>query len=146
LVNPETRRELFGMVTSLAFFIAIGTYLTNWTFFFLYWLVPYLTVFQVLTWFIEISEHYPLVAHAKIDIDATQNRFSHPIEAFFTSIHNENFHLVHHLFPAVPFWNMKKAHQILLKDPVYAQKNASFGGIFISSNYAKSNWSNLLNA
>jgi fatty acid desaturase len=144
LMDKKVRAELFWMLVSLSCFIAIGTYLTNWTFFFLYWLVPYLTVFQTLTWFIEVSEHYPLVAGATVDIDATHNRFSHPIEGFFTSMHHENFHLIHHLFPAVPFWNMKKAHQVLLNDPVYAQKNACFGGIFLSGNHTKSQWTHLL--
>ncbi|MDB6145735.1 MAG: hypothetical protein JWP80_4779 [Pseudomonas sp.] len=110
----------------------------------LYWLLPYLTTFQAFTWFIELAEHYPMIAEAKIDLQATRNRFSHPIEHFFTAMHGENFHLIHHLFPAIPYWNLKKAHRILLNDPVYAAANASFGGIFASSNFAPSMWAALL--
>jgi len=112
--------------------------------YFLYWLLPYLTTFQALTWYIELAEHYPMIAEAKTDLEATRNRFSHPIEHFFTAMHGENFHLVHHLFPAIPYWNLKKAHKILLNDSSYSSINAGFGGIFVSSNFAPSVWENIL--
>jgi fatty acid desaturase len=129
---------------SLICFAAIGITLVGWKFILIYWLVPYLTAFQVITWFIELAEHYPLVKNAQYDLYATRNRFSHPIEAFFTSMHGENFHLIHHLFPGVPFWKMKKAHEILLNDNEYARINASFGGIFLSGNYVMSKWHRLI--
>jgi len=112
--------------------------------YFLYWLLPYLTAFQTLTWFIELSEHYPMIAEVTTDIQATRNRFSHAVEHFFTAMHGENFHLTHHLFPAIPYWNLKKAHRILLADPVYAYVNAGFGGIFLSSNFVPSLWAGIL--
>ena len=110
----------------------------------LYWLLPYLTTFQAFTWFIELSEHYPMIATAEADLHATRNRFSHPVEHFFTAMHGENFHLIHHLFPAIPYWNLKKAHQILLNEPAYACVNAGFGGIFLSSNFAPSMWASIV--
>lgn len=103
-----------------------------------------MTAFQIITWFIELAEHYPFARYAKTDLYATRNRFSHPVEAFFTAMHSENFHLIHHLFPGVPFWNLKRAHQVLLDDPKYAKINAGFGGIFLSGNYAKSKWGKLI--
>ena len=33
--------------------------------------------------------------------------------------HNVGLHLDHHIFPSVPFYNLKKLHEILLKDPAY---------------------------
>ena len=110
----------------------------------LYWLLPYLTTFQAITWFIELAERYPMIARAKSDLLATRNRFSHPIEHFFTAMHGENFHLIHHLFPGIPYWNLKKAHRILLNDPAYALRNSAFGGIFLSSNFAPSMWADIL--
>ncbi|MDQ2097731.1 MAG: guanitoxin biosynthesis L-arginine gamma (S) hydroxylase [Tychonema bourrellyi B0820] len=100
----------------------------------LFWLVPYVTVFQVLGYFIEVSEHYPLVGKNTVDLYMTRNRFSPWYEAFFTSIHGENFHLVHHLMPSLPFWNLAQAHKILLVDPNYFRHNSLTGGIFFPSN------------
>jgi fatty acid desaturase len=99
----------------------------------LFWLIPYLTTFQVLGWFIELSEHYPLAGENKIDLHMSRNRLSPWYEAFFTSIHCENFHLIHHLFPSIPFWNMSKVHQILLTDANYAKQHHMSGGIFFAS-------------
>jgi fatty acid desaturase len=102
----------------------------------LFWLVPYLTTFQIIGWFIELSEHYPLVKKYNIDLYMTRNRNSHWIESLFLSIHNENYHLDHHLNPSTPFWNLPKAHKIRLRDSNYAEAEESVGGIFVSSNNA----------
>lgn len=107
--------------------------------YFLFWLLPYLTTFQMITWF-ELSEHYPMIKNAEINLASSRNRFSHPIEQFFTGMHAENYHLIHHLFPAIPFWNLKKAHEILLKDEEYRIINEKFGGIFFSKNKNDSMW------
>lgn len=101
--------------------------------FLLYWIIPYLTVFVIIGHFIEIAEHFPLVGNSDHPIEMTRNRFSHWLEAFFLSIHNENYHLTHHLRPKIPFWNLKKAHDILMQDPMYSKVNNNFGGIFLSS-------------
>ncbi|MGV8891749.1 MAG: guanitoxin biosynthesis L-arginine gamma (S) hydroxylase [Burkholderiaceae bacterium] len=144
LLNTENKSEFIRMLFSIVFFSALGTAIVGWKFYLIYWLIPYLTTFQIITWFIELAEHYPLVQHAQYDLYATRNRFSHFIESLFTSIHGENFHLIHHLFPGVPFWKMEKAHEILLNDPEYARINASFGGIFLSGNYVKSMWHKII--
>lgn len=88
-------------------------------YYFVYWLLPYLTIFQSITWFIELSEHYPMIKDAKTNLHASRNRFSHWLEALFMSMHNENYHLIHHLFPKIPFWRLQEAHNILLKDVEY---------------------------
>jgi fatty acid desaturase len=104
-----------------------------WHHLILFWVIPYFTTFQVIGWFIEMSEHYPLVKDGNVDLYMSRNRFSPWYEAFFTSIHCENFHLIHHLIPSVPFWNLPKVHQILLNDPNYRRHNRLTSGIFFSS-------------
>lgn len=52
-------------------------------------------------------------------------------------------HLIHHLFPAIPFWNLKKAHHILMQDDGYRFINERFGGIFVSGNKNLSMWQQL---
>lgn len=126
--------ETIIMLTYLFTIVSASICLGFWDKLILFWLVPYITVFQVLGYFIEVSEHYPLVGKNTVDLYMTRNRFSPWYEAFFTSIHGENFHLVHHLMPSLPFWNLAQAHKILLVDPNYFRHNSLTGGIFFPSN------------
>ncbi|WKB55705.1 fatty acid desaturase family protein [Eleftheria terrae] len=108
----------------------------GWSLLLLYWVVPFLTSFLVIGRFIEIAEHYPLLGQGNPGtiLHGARNRFSHRLEAWFFSLHSEHLHLVHHLRPDIPFWNVGKAHQVMLQDPEYARVNREFGGIFLSSN------------
>lgn len=99
----------------------------------LFWVVPYLTTFQVIGWFIELCEHFPLMQN-DCNLYMARNRHSHWLEAFFTGMHNESYHLVHHLNAAIPFWNQVKAHEIYSADANYRRHESASGGIFISSN------------
>lgn len=126
--------ETIIMLAYLFTIVSASVWFGFWDQLILFWLVPYITVFQVLGYFIEVSEHYPLVGKNTVDLYMTRNRFSPWYEAFFTSMHGENFHLVHHLMPSVPFWNLAQAHKILLADPNYLRHNRLTSGIFFPSN------------
>lgn len=95
-----------------------------------YWLVPFFTTFHIIGWFSEISEHYPIIAEYQDNLNITRNRFPTFLERLFIGMHGDNFHLVHHLFAGIPYWNLGQAHQILLADTNYAEVNQEFGGIF----------------
>ena len=84
-----------------------------------FWLVPYLTVFPIVNWYIELSEHYPLMGNATSDLYMSRNRWTGRLSKFFLGIHNENYHLIHHLAPSVPFWRMPDAHRVMLADGEY---------------------------
>ncbi|HJR72302.1 MAG TPA: fatty acid desaturase family protein [Luteimonas sp.] len=101
----------------------------------LFWIVPFLTTYQIIGWFIELAEHAPLMGNA-VDLQRTRNRHSHWLEHFLTGMHGESYHLAHHLRPRVPFWRMKQLHRILLRDPDYARWDSQCGGILFSSNGA----------
>jgi fatty acid desaturase len=100
----------------------------------LLWFVPLLTSSAIIGWFNELAEHYPLIGKHHLDIHMTRNRFSHWLEHFICNTHAENYHLVHHLQAAIPFWKLKQAHQILCQDSLYAELNQTMGGIFVSNN------------
>lgn len=139
-----SKRESIQVVALwLAIFTVVHVF-DGWRILLMYWVVPYVTSFVIIGRFIEIAEHYPLVGagaehpasmevHAgQSTLHATRNRFSHPLEALFFSMHHENFHLVHHLRPEIPFWNLKRAHWKMLEDSEYRLVNQPCGGIFVS--------------
>ncbi|MFI9778704.1 fatty acid desaturase [Streptomyces sp. NPDC051956] len=97
--------------------------------FFLLWVVPMFTSAIAVGWLSELAEHYPLPESEDRRILMTRNRHGWAIERFLLGRHHDNYHLVHHLNTGVPFWNMRKAHQVLLGDAAYARWDALWAGI-----------------
>ena len=49
----------------------------------------------------------------------TAETLSSPVEAFFLSPHSISHHLTHHLYPSVPFYNLRAARQLLEANPAF---------------------------
>jgi fatty acid desaturase len=114
------RRELLKLGLFLSLLTAAASLLFGVVNVALFWYVPLLLGFPVVNWYMELLEHFPYPASAKLDIDATRHRAVGPITRHFFSIHNEGYHLDHHLSPGIPFWNLPQAHKVRLQDPRYA--------------------------
>jgi fatty acid desaturase len=123
--NPQervTRLFYFGSIAFLFIYAGFGTE------FLLYWLVPLFTTANWIGSFIQVAEHYPLMmASEPVDIYLSRNRILSPFWNIFVSTHQEGYHLIHHLYPKLPMWNMSKAHQILMSDPAYAAIHPNTG-------------------
>lgn len=118
--NIEEKFEFYIRFSFLIFSMLALYYFNLIPIFFKYWIIPLITTANWIGSFIELSEHYPLLMRKiKKDIYLSRNRLTSSLENFFIGVHQENFHLVHHLFPKVPFWNFWKVHEILMKDSVY---------------------------
>lgn len=130
-------KQTVVMLAYLGGIIYTNIYFGIWSDILLYWAVPFLSSFVIIGWFIELAEHYPLVGKFENEIMMTRNRHSHWIEGLFLSIHKENYHLVHHLKPDVPYWNVGKVHELMLLDETYKSLDEKSGGIFYSSNLNK---------
>ena len=96
----------------------------------LLWIVPYLTSFHTIGWFIEMSEHCSSIVDRSTNVLMARNRRSRHVEKWLTGINNDNYHLDHHLDPTTPFWLLPAAHRIRTRDPVYAAHCAETGGLF----------------
>ncbi len=113
-------------VVGLAILAATGHVLE----FLMFWIVPYLTSFHILGWFIELSEHCSSTQRQTVDVYMARNRRSRHIEKWLTGINNDHHHLDHHLDPRTPFWLLPRAHRIRLRDANYARHCAETGGLF----------------
>lgn len=132
--NPVQRRK--RMLDGLGFWVfwmtvAGAAWYGDWLIeLLLFWVIPYLTSFQILGWYIELSEHTPLVRDSSVDLYMTRNRKSRLWERLLTGIHNDHYHLEHHLDPRTPFYRLAEAREIRLRDPKYAEVDAQFGGLW----------------
>jgi fatty acid desaturase len=99
----------------------------------IFWFVPLFTTAIAIGWLSELAEHYPLPESENKQILMTRNRHGWAIERFLMGRHHDNYHLVHHLNTGVPFWNMKRAHEVLLEDVAYARWDGLWAGILTRS-------------
>ncbi|MGY4498174.1 fatty acid desaturase [Bradyrhizobium sp. GM24.11] len=97
----------------------------------LFWIVPYLTTFQALGWFIELAEHSPMCETETTNVYLTRNRKGNFIERAIVGQNLDEYHLEHHLSPGIPFWLLRKAQKIRMQDPHYASVAATWGGLFV---------------
>lgn len=104
----------------------------------LLWILPYITVSQLLGWFLELSEHYRLYEKETQELKMARNRFPAWWERMFFGHHGEVYHLTHHLFPSVPSWNLSKVHNILMQDDEYRSVNQYRGGLLSAPKNRKS--------
>ncbi|MFP5272827.1 fatty acid desaturase [Coleofasciculus sp.] len=147
ILNPQ--EELTEKLVRLVYVIVLNSIFIGlgWGWLLvLYWWVPLLTTANWVGAFIELFEHYPLMEVTSegiegkfknpqtqiqnpksVDLFMSRNRLCSPVANFLLGIHWEGYHLLHHLFPGVPSWRYRLAHQILMKDEVYASRNQERG-------------------
>lgn len=129
-VKEESNLDRIIRLAYWGIIIVASIYFGFWQEFILYWVIPFLTTFQILKYWAEMAEHAGLESDE--EIFASRNSFGNWFERFILHPHRNSYHLVHHLFPAVPHYNIKKAHLILLKDADY--RNAHHcTGFFLAS-------------
>ena len=101
-----------------------------WSSYLLFWIAPYLTSFFMFQYIRSVAEHYGEMAH---EDSLSSSRTVRPtlLEKFFIAPHSVGYHLEHHLFPGVPFYNLPRLHQLLMKQEVY-QENAHITNGYVS--------------
>jgi fatty acid desaturase len=133
-ISPEiSRRRRLEYLAFAAFWLTVITiciYFNVLLYLLLFWVVPYLTYFQIIGWYIELTEHCTVMSGRDSDVFMASNRHSIGLERFITGIHNDHHHLDHHLNPSTPFWKLPDARIIRLQDPVYAAVDERTGGLF----------------
>ena len=80
----------------------------------LYWIVPIATWGLFINRIRVIAEHYPVNAYGDGTAFSQKLRTRDVVpslfDRLFVTTRNVNLHLSHHMFPAVPFYNLEKLH------------------------------------
>lgn len=88
--------------------IALGW---GWYYLFL-WVIPLLTLLQAILRLRAICEH-GAVTDLSSPLTAARTNIANAWQRFFIFPHHVNYHLAHHLYPAVPHYNLPKLHAAL---------------------------------
>lgn len=87
----------------------------------IYWIIPVITVLFFLLSYRGMAEHHGNLEYSHI-YNSTRHVKANWFEKFFLAQHNVEYHLAHHLYPQVPFYNLPKLHEILMQKPIYREK------------------------
>lgn len=106
-------------LAAYAALISASIYWNFWLGLILFWLIPSMTMLLLVMYIRLIAEHGVLPKGHSVFA-----RSRHVDPAFWEKILiaplGVNYHLDHHLYPAVPFYKLPKLHEILLRDAAYA--------------------------
>jgi fatty acid desaturase len=87
--------------------------------FLMYWILPYITIYQALNRLRLTTEHFHLGDDAAYQ---TRTVKLNPIEEFFLSPHHLGFHTEHHIYPGVPFYRLPALHRMLMDNDEYRRQ------------------------
>lgn len=85
---------------------------------FLYWLIPYATFYQVLNRIRLSTEHFNIDKNNSFKTRSVIPSF---LERCIFTPYNLGYHLEHHLYPGIPFYNLPEVHHKLIKHPAYME-------------------------
>ncbi len=119
-IGSKTKAKLVKWTFYLVLFGAI-TWFGIWKYYLLFWIIPYLSTFFMFQYIRSVAEHFGGLAYDDL---LTSTRTVKPalVERFFISPHHVGYHLEHHLFPGVPFYNLPKLHRLLCKQVEFVEK------------------------
>lgn len=132
---PRWIRPLYYLVL-----VAALTFTGTWTIFFLYWVLPLLTVFQVIVRIGALCEHQYIPATSVIE----SSPIIEPLwwEKWMLPNLNFNLHPYHHFCPGIPFDKLPQAHAIFLREGLVNETNV-FNGYGAYFRYLVSGRNNL---
>ena len=112
-----TRAERLRLYAFYAVVVGVLAATGAWLDVLLLWLLPSLTLTMALVRLRTIGEH--LAIPNRHELDASRHTDGTLLEHLTVSPFNINYHVDHHLFPAVPYYNLPALHRLLLEDPSY---------------------------
>lgn len=89
-----------------------------WTVFLLFWLLPFVTWFQFAFHIRSIAEHFAIDGRRAV-FARTRTVLPGLLGRLLLVPKNAGYHLEHHLYPGVPFFNLPKLHALLMARPEY---------------------------
>ncbi|MBX7149290.1 fatty acid desaturase family protein [bacterium] len=112
-----------------ALWLSVIGYFHLWQPFLLLWVLPLFSTFNFFQKMRFVADHYGL--KGEHDYNISRNVYLKWYDfGWFFQPYNIAYHLDHHLWPSVPWYNVPQLHALLLTDPVYRDKAHISHGYF----------------
>lgn len=114
-LRAAARRDRWGMVAVQVLMPLLIFTIGGWQALLAYlllWIVPLLTVVQVILRVRALLEH-GAIGDRSSPLTAARTNLAGPLARLFLFPHHVNYHIEHHLFPAVPHYHLPRLHRIL---------------------------------
>ena len=106
--------KMYGfLIINLVIFTLISIFF-HWSLYFLLWWLPAFTYYSLIIRIRNIAEH--CVTPGESDFDKTRTTRATFLVRFLMAPHRVNFHLEHHLFMMCPWYNLPKAHSMMIEN------------------------------
>lgn len=122
--SQKRQMQLFYMLL----FVALSV-LGLWKQYLLFWIVPFFTSFMMFQYIRSFAEHFGDLEYGKL-LKSTRTVKPFLIERVLIAPYNISYHLEHHLYPAVPFYNLPALHHLLMADPGFSEQAHMTRGYF----------------
>ena len=117
--------QVFSMfLVNFLMWLVLFSFGHGWIYFF-FWVLPAVTALQVILRIRGVAEHagYQPGPDQRLNSRTVVN----PVQTFLFAPHNVNYHIEHHQYPGVPFYNLPKLHRLMMQHRLIPEKNLYFG-------------------
>lgn len=142
--NPVQNQDPLGRTTLLALRISYYLVLFGALFYFgwlthyvLFWIVPFVTVYPATLYLREIAHHGNYPDNGDFTNSRAYEGYWLEREIFFPF--SEQNHVIHHMFPTVPWHKMRDAHAVLMRYKPYRDNVIVCDGFFFKADSASGN-------
>lgn len=118
----------------IAFYGTLATVLTLggwWIHYFLFWLVPLISVYPATLFLREVAHHGNYPDNGDFTNSRVYEGYWLEREIFFPF--GEWNHVLHHMFPTIPWHKMREAHNTMMRYPPYRENVIICDGFFFKS-------------
>lgn len=119
--SAEGKVDKKPRIIFMAVLFALLTIFGCWKYYLQFWVIPYLSTFFMFQYIRSVAEHFGELAYDHL-LTSTRTVKTNWLERFFIAPHHVGYHLEHHLYPGVPYYNLPKLHQVLMTDKSFADK------------------------
>ncbi len=117
LVFRTNAWESLGRLAYTAIIAAVLTATSTWQAFLLYWIVPFCTWHMTAQYVRLICEHSGIRGGSRPAYGRTRTTLARTWERWLLVPRNIHYHIEHHWYPSVPFYNLPALHAALMDQP-----------------------------